>query len=393
MAVMLELSPYAPLFLAIAVTELLLGLYVLSRGRGSPAARPFLGFAVLASGMSVLGILMASPISFQNASLFDKVFWFLLGLEMGLGYRLSRLLHIEPRPAHLGRGRRSYVLLVLGIALLLSATAGAVQQDRYGWFSTSNLPLTASAMLLYVMLIVIGVRRKVAVKDDRRGTTRTALLSLALAFPMLILLPMMVLGHLDLPVPRIYGLGELVPVSLIGYGILRYGLSIPPRVSERATFPEGNLPALQRGRTYLFEGQDPDLMFRCVQHEVGQGLSALIICRTHPDQLRARYRLSHTPMIWLAESPGLERVDPGNLQMLYHMILEFVRGGPSLVAVEGLEYLMVNNELNKVLRFIGQLRDHIIVEGNMLMVAVDPRTLTERQKAILERELEHVVEK
>ncbi|KAF5043621.1 hypothetical protein DSECCO2_500320 [anaerobic digester metagenome] len=99
-----------------------------------------------------------------------------------------------------------------------------------------------------------------------------------------------------------------------------------------------------------------------------------------------------TPILWLAQSPGPERVDPSNLQLLTHMTLEFVRKGPSIIALEGLEYLMLNNDLNKVLKFLGQLRDEAIVEGSILLVSVDPRTLTERQRAILERELEVVKE-
>jgi archaellum biogenesis ATPase FlaH len=96
--------------------------------------------------------------------------------------------------------------------------------------------------------------------------------------------------------------------------------------------------------------------------------------------------------MWLAETPGPDRVDPSNLQLLAHMIMGYVRKGPSVIALEGLEYIILNNDLNKVLRFLGQLRDEIIVEGSILLISVDPRTLTERQKAIMERELEVVKE-
>jgi len=85
-------------------------------------------------------------------------------------------------------------------------------------------------------------------------------------------------------------------------------------------------------------------------------------------------------------------VNPSNVQMLMHMTTEFVRRAPSVIALEGLEYLMVNNDLNRVLKFLGQLRDEVIVEGSILLVAVDARTLTDRQRAILERELEVIKE-
>jgi hypothetical protein len=395
MAAMLELSPYAPLYLTIAVAELLLGIYVLALGPRSPINRLFLGFIVLASAGSVLGLLLVSPIPEPEASLVARTLWFLLAVEIGLGYRLSRMVPFDSGPILMGKRSWPYAVLVLAVAFLLSMSVAGVQQDRYGWFVGETWPTAglATAMLLYVFLITVGLWRKRAMLDDGIKKGQAGIFSFALAFPMGLMLSTMALHHIGPPAPRLFGLGEMVSVALVSYGMVKYRLFIPPRVLERSVLADGNVPTLQRGRTYLFEGQDPDRMFRTVRHEVGEGLSALIICRTHPDQLRGTYHLAHTPMIWLAESPGPDRVDPSNLQMLTHMALEFVRRGPSLVAIEGLEYLMVNNELNRVLKFIGQLRDHVIVEGNVLVVAVDPRTLTERQRAILERELDQVVGK
>ncbi|HQM67383.1 MAG TPA: DUF835 domain-containing protein, partial [Methanomassiliicoccales archaeon] len=80
------------------------------------------------------------------------------------------------------------------------------------------------------------------------------------------------------------------------------------------------------------------------------------------------------------------------LQLLTHMVLEFIKEGPALIAIEGLEYIIVNNDLTRVLKFLGQLRDSVMVSGSVLLVVVDPATLTERQRAILERELEVIKE-
>jgi hypothetical protein len=251
----------------------------------------------------------------------------------------------------------------------------------------------SASLLIYATLIIISLWRKLSIVRNDVKRRQVELFGLALVFPaglMFILLPLTQLGW---SLPHIFGIGELVSVVVLGYAISHYHLMVPPRVRENASIRYRRVPALEKGHAYLFESQDPSRMFDSVLQEMEEGLSVLIICRTHPDQLRAQYQLTQTPMIWLAQSPGPDRIDPCNLQMLTHVIMKYMSKERSLIAIEGLEYLMVNNELNKLLRFIGQLRDNIIVENSILLVTVDPRTLTDRLQAILQRELESVVEK
>lgn len=207
------------------------------------------------------------------------------------------------------------------------------------------------------------------------------------------MLVMFIIDSLEITIPRVFGIGELISMVVLTYGILRYDLLVPPRVVEKTSVPIRHASQLVKGRAYLFEGQGPSRMFASVMQEMRDGMPASIICRTHPDQLRAQYHLTVTPFIWLAQNPGSDRIDPGNLQMLTHFTLEFLLKGPSLIVIEGLEYLLTNNETNKVFKFLGQLRDNVILEGSILVLSVDPRTLTERQKAILEMEFEPIAEK
>jgi len=281
---------------------------------------------------------------------------------------------------------------VLTVALATAFSVGEMVDDRYGWVPVSHLPFQLLLLLLLVYLTLLSVtmaRRWGALHGVQRR--QAIIFNGALAIPAAGMVLIMGLAVFDAEVPRIYGFGELISVAVLAYGILRYQLLVPARVLE-PTVIHRPVPSLVRGRAYLFEFASSERMFESMVQEMSGGMSAFIIARTHPDQLRARYQLMHTPILWLAQTPGPDRVDPSNVQLLTHMTLEFVRKGPSVIAMEGLEYLMLNNDLNKVLRFLAQLRDEVIVEGSILVITVDPRTLTERQRAILERELEVVKE-
>jgi hypothetical protein len=390
---MFEYGPLTPAFLILAVSEVVLGGYVFLRGRSSPINRMFFILALLAATGSVLDLMVASLTSGDQAAWAFRLLIFTMTIEMGVAYRLNTLVSLDSGLINL-RFRSPFIpLVVLSIAFLLTLTVGGMVRDQYGWVPDSDLPFTMLAIMLlgYLFIMVMSLMMNWAILKGLKKR-QGVIFTFALSFPAFVMVLTMVLVMLGFEAPRIYGWGELVSVAIVAIGILRYELLVPNRVTEATASPSRHVPSLVKGRAYLFESPSSGRMFDSMVHEMREGASALIICRTHPDQLRARYQLTHTPLIWLAQSPGPDRVDPGNLQMLSHMTLEFVRRGPSLIAIEGLEYLLVNNELNKVLKFLGQLRDNVIVEGCMLLVTVDPRTLTDRQRAILEREFESVVE-
>lgn len=391
---MIELGPYTPVFLIIAFTVMALGLYVLIKGHGSPINRMFFYFALLAGVGNLLDLLMASWTTELEAAWTARLLIFLLVIELGTAYYLNSIVPFESGFILLQKHPRAYPAIVLLIAVLLSFSVGELTRDRYGWSFLHGPALIGVflSVLVYVAAIIWAWWRKQAMTDDSLKRWQNGLFGFAIALPAAVMLLIFIIVSSGITIPRFLGIGELISAVVLTYGILRYDLLVPSRVVERTSVPIRHASQLVKGRAYLFEGRDPGRMFASVVREIQEGRSALIICRTHPDQLRAQYRLTVTPFIWLAQSPGPDRVDPSNLQMLTHMTLEYLQKGPSLIAVEGLEYLLTNNDGNKVLKFLGQLHDNVIMESSILVLAVDPRALTERQKALLERELEVIVE-
>jgi len=55
------------------------------------------------------------------------------------------------------------------------------------------------------------------------------------------------------------------------------------------------------------------------------------------------------------------------------------------VLLEGLEYLITQNDFETVLRFVNHLHDFVLAHDCAVVIVIDPRVLATRELALLER--------
>lgn len=171
------------------------------------------------------------------------------------------------------------------------------------------------------------------------------------------------------------------------------------RDRERRNVRERNLGISRKyhlapGRTYVFEESPPEVSFDAFSNlvstadEKGGKTPGLAITRQHPDLVRDKYGLEHTPLYWLATRVGDGVISPTNLGILTHTMVKFVQERPNgVMLLDGIEYLVSNNDFNKVLRAVDQVSDHISQSGCRLLIPVDPRAFDPRELALLERNM------
>ncbi len=153
---------------------------------------------------------------------------------------------------------------------------------------------------------------------------------------------------------------------------------------------------LAGGKSYVVEESPSDISFDAFVNIISTSSEdtckkavGLAISRQHPDLIRQKYGLEETPIYWLATRTGQEVISPTNLGILTHMIIQFIEKNPcSVVLLDGLEYLVSNNDFNKVLRVIDQVNDHISQSTAIMIIPVDPRAFDPKELALLERNLE-----
>lgn len=155
--------------------------------------------------------------------------------------------------------------------------------------------------------------------------------------------------------------------------------------------------ALTPGRAYVVEEAPPDIRFDAFVNIVsttgrdGKGTVGLAISRQHPEIIRKKYGLEKTPIYWLATRAGEGVIAPTNLSIMTNTIIQFIReNDSSIVLLDGVEYLVTNNDFTKVLRSIDQINDHIVQSHAVMIMPVDPRAFDQKELALLERNMEKI---
>jgi hypothetical protein len=156
--------------------------------------------------------------------------------------------------------------------------------------------------------------------------------------------------------------------------------------------------SLRPGRSYVVEESPPHICFDAFVNLVstttdGKGrMVGLAVTRQHPDLVREKYGLEDTPIYWLATRAGDKVMSPTNLGILTHLLIKFTEDTVNgVILLDGIEYLVSNNDFTKVLRMIDQVSDNIAQSKCSMIIPVDPRAFDQRQLALLERNMEKLV--
>lgn len=152
--------------------------------------------------------------------------------------------------------------------------------------------------------------------------------------------------------------------------------------------------SLKRGKAYIVE--DPqsttsyDILVNLLStHELGERLTGYIVSRQHPNLLKEKFGIENTPITWLATQTGENILDPTSLGMLVHAVTDFLsKTKNGVVMLDGVEYLITNNDFRKVARILEQMNDAVMQYRGYLIVPVDPRAFDSKELAIMERNFE-----
>ncbi len=157
---------------------------------------------------------------------------------------------------------------------------------------------------------------------------------------------------------------------------------------ERATSAEAPHVKLTDD-SYLVKERKPYLALRLLEQLVEDGRKGLIVSRRHPSKLKERETLKDVRMIWLSHTPGEDFHNPRSLGSLNRLICNFIKDNdPAVVLVDGLEYLILNNDFVQTLLFVEHLNEFAMQTPAVVLFPVDQDALEAKELALLERNLE-----
>ncbi|MCJ2555644.1 MAG: DUF835 domain-containing protein [Candidatus Thermoplasmatota archaeon] len=166
-------------------------------------------------------------------------------------------------------------------------------------------------------------------------------------------------------------------------------------VATRVALREGEIVEemereLVGGRSYLIEEDRPANVFRLSREAMEEGTTAFLVTRTNPKRMRDLFDLGDARIIWLTDrDSATEETIPPTLERIMYMVENFVKNAEKgVVVLDGLEYLISNNNFDAVLRFLRRLIDEVSESSAVFLLSVSPKTLREQELKILEREME-----
>lgn len=131
----------------------------------------------------------------------------------------------------------------------------------------------------------------------------------------------------------------------------------------------------------------PEKSFDIVVDIVAHGVPGVILSRMHPEKVKRRYALVKTPVFWLSESGAKNTICPKDLSKLRYILENFTRKSKeSIILLDGLEYLIVQNSFDSVLKFLYDIKDMVVLSNSRLVIPLHRETLTLGEFSALEKE-------
>lgn len=170
--------------------------------------------------------------------------------------------------------------------------------------------------------------------------------------------------------------------SSLFYASFNFGKYFSPVQREEPEYPQ-----LKKGKIYLLKGRDIEKSYAFFLHNIANPENGLIITRKSPPHMKSLYQIENIPLLWLSQKEEKNVLFPTQLHKLGYLISETVslHDNP-LILLDGLEYLVVHNKFDPVIKQIYIIRDVLLRHGGMLFIPLDPEAFSEREMGLLEKE-------
>jgi hypothetical protein len=145
---------------------------------------------------------------------------------------------------------------------------------------------------------------------------------------------------------------------------------------------------LQEGYSYLIKDDRSDRSYEFFMEQLKKGKRGFCITRNYPVKIRNKFDLGETPIVWLSNVGKEDSLRPKDLEKLNYSLEQFLTQGQGVVLLDGLEYLITNNNFLTVLRFVQSLRDQVAINNSIMMMVLNPSTLDANELNLLEKEVD-----
>ena len=147
----------------------------------------------------------------------------------------------------------------------------------------------------------------------------------------------------------------------------------------------------------MVEEGRPKLSLDLFSHEVNEGVPCLLVSHMYPKILmsnldeKTQKLMESVPNIWLSSQLGEGCIEPTDIAILVDRIVRFIEDNEkSVVMLDGIEYLSVNNDFQKVLKAVARINETVMQYESIMIIPLEPRAFETNELALLERDMEMI---
>ncbi len=193
--------------------------------------------------------------------------------------------------------------------------------------------------------------------------------------------------------------GSMVPPDKLACENCGTQLRVESLEGEEESEPPGKLAArapaaeveLEQSFTYLIKEEKSERSYHLFEKAIAKGMKGFCVTRNYPLKIKSKFNLGDTPILWLSNVGKENSIRPKDLEKLSVLAGAVPGQEKGVILLDGLEYLITNNNFLTVLRFVQSLRDQVAINHSILMLALNPSTLDAHELNLLEKEVDATI--
>jgi hypothetical protein len=165
----------------------------------------------------------------------------------------------------------------------------------------------------------------------------------------------------------------------------------PQQKTEQEVPHSHDLPEIVKSQMYMVEEDRPEVAYQLFVEALAKGTPGLCFTRVYPAILTQKYDFGATNVLWLSNAGKDESIRPRDLERLSLLLEQFLVEEKGVALIDGIEYLITNNDFVTVLRLIQSIRDQVAMNEAVMIVTLNPSTLGYQELNLLEREMDCIL--
>ncbi|MBW2980696.1 DUF835 domain-containing protein [Candidatus Woesearchaeota archaeon] len=214
------------------------------------------------------------------------------------------------------------------------------------------------------------------------------------AIPIVIGIPTgIILPQFGITIPPHNHILTLLMSIFLAVGIIKYKfLTLKPLLEEPAKIKflkEAKKYKLEFSKNYVVDtSNSTELAYEMFLSHIYQKRMGLIITQQDPKELREKYKLKHTPIVFITDTETDElSIGPHDIEQLLETIANFVRSHRNAyIIIDGVSYLECYNGFQKVAYFLKKAVEEISAEASTLIIPVGDLIINRKQRYLLEKD-------